>query len=164
MRGAYERVSEYPPEGIPYIRNLALATLGRTGEALQELDRVEYGSQHRLVLFVTALRETIQGDRDHALEALRPLCDMRDPEARYYVARHLAYLGEHEEALSLLARIVEEGFFCVPAMTRDPWLDSVRAAPVFTAILQRAESRHRKAVISFLQSEGDRILGVSHPA
>jgi len=48
-------------------------------------------------------------------------------------------------------------------LTRDPWLDSVRGTPEFGAILRRAETRHRKAMISFLSAEGDRILGVSHP-
>ena len=42
-------------------------------------------------------------------------------------------------------------------------MDPLRGAPEFTAILRRAEARHRQAVISFLTAEGDRILGIPHP-
>jgi hypothetical protein len=73
------------------------------------------------------------------------------------------YLGEKEEGLRLLQPVVEEGFFCLPAFTRDPWLDPLRGVPEFAAIVRRAETRHRQALISFLNAEGDRILGVSHP-
>ena len=62
-----------------------------------------------------------------------------------------------------LVAVVEQGFFCLPAFTRDPWLDPLRGTPEFTAIVRRAESRHRQALISFLNAEGDRILGVAHP-
>jgi hypothetical protein len=79
------------------------------------------------------------------------------------LARQLAYLGETEEPLSLLAAVVEDGYFSVPAFTRDPWLDSLRSRPEFGAIVRRAETRHRQAVISFLTAEGDRILGIPHP-
>ena len=89
--------------------------------------------------------------------------NIRDPEGRYYVARHLAHLGEPDGALELLARVVPDGFFCVPALTRDPWLDPLRGTPAFGAVLRDAEARHRRAVISFLTAEGDRVLGVPHP-
>jgi hypothetical protein len=59
--------------------------------------------------------------------------------------------------------VVPDGFFCLPALTRDPWLDSLRTMPAFVSILREAEARHRQAVISFLVAEGDRVLGVSHP-
>jgi hypothetical protein len=32
-------------------------------------------------------------------------------------------------------------------LTRDPWLDGVRASPVFADIVRRAEWRHRRAII-----------------
>jgi len=32
------------------------------------------------------------------------------------------------------------------------------------ADMRRAETRHRQAVISFLTAEGDRVLGIPHPA
>jgi hypothetical protein len=59
--------------------------------------------------------------------------------------------------------VVEDGFFCVPAFTRDPWLDSLRGTPEFAAVVRRAEARHRQALISFLTAEGDRVLGNAQP-
>jgi hypothetical protein len=89
--------------------------------------------------------------------------DIPDPEGRYYVARHLLHLGEIDRGLDILSHVVDDGFFCLPALTRDPWLDGVRALPAFTDIVSRAETRHRRAIISFLSAEGDRVLGVPYP-
>ena len=85
-----------------------------------------------------------------------------DPEGRYYMARHFAY-GDAAKALSMLAGSVDGGFFCVPVLAQEPWLDSVRGTSEFAGLLRRAETRHRQAVISFLAAEGDRILGIPHP-
>ena len=163
MLGEYERVLDFQPEGIPYMRNLALMMMGKAEEALADLNRVTMSSENRLSYYVSALRYTILGDREAAAAELRRLLDIPDPEARFYVARGLAIVGKHDEALGQLRVAVDGGFFCVPALTRDPWLDSLRTVPEFTAILRRAESRHRQALISFLNAEGDRILGVGHP-
>lgn len=163
MLGEYERVVEFEPEGIPYIRNLALVMLGRPDEASASLDTVDTSLANRMTHYTRSLRAQIRGDRGEAIEALMLLYDVPDPEARYYVARGLARLGASQPALRLLAAVVEEGFFCLPTFTRDPWLDAVRGAPEFSAITARAQVRHRQAVISFLSAEGDRLLGVQHP-
>ena len=63
----------------------------------------------------------------------------------------------------MLSHVVDDGFFCLPAFTRDPWIDPVRPLPAFTEIIRRAETRHRRAIISFLSAEGDRVLGVPYP-
>ena len=97
------------------------------------------------------------------MEVLRGLTDIPDPDGRYYIGRGMSHLGYLDEALALLSTCVEGGFFCLAAFTRDPWLDALRGAPEFGALLRSAEARHRQAMISFLTAEGDRILGVSHP-
>jgi hypothetical protein len=145
------------------MRNLALVTLGRRDEALAALDAVEQTLPHLLRLYVTSLNHLIRGERDESLATIRQLVAIHDPEGRYYAARHLAYLGDADTALSLMQTVVEDGFFCVPAFARDAWLDSLRGRAEFAAIVRRAEARHRQALISFLTSEGDRILGISQP-
>jgi hypothetical protein len=105
----------------------------------------------------------IRGEREESLANIRMLMNIHDPEGRYYAARHLAYLGDADAAMSLLRTVVEDGFFCVPAFTRDPWLDTLRGTAEFTAIVRRAEARHRQALISFLTAEGDRVLGITQP-
>ena len=80
-------------------------------------------------------------------------------ESLYYVARQLISFGTHASGMLLLARAVDEGFFCFTALARDPWLDSVRSDPAFTKILRGAESRRRDALAAFLEAGGDRLLG-----
>ncbi|MBA3231232.1 MAG: protein kinase [Acidobacteria bacterium] len=163
MLGDYEAVLDFQFEAIPYMRNLALVMLGRTDEALVSLKAIDSGTENRLLHVTRALELLIEGRPDESFAALQPLFTLPDPEGRYYFARHAAHLGFREPALELLGGVVDEGFFCLPALARDPWLDSVRAMPEFGAILRRAEHRHRQALISFLNAEGDRVLGVSHP-
>ncbi|MBA3298130.1 MAG: protein kinase [Acidobacteria bacterium] len=163
MLGEYERTLDFQQESVPYMRNLALVMLGRTDEALASVAAIDVRAAPRLGTFVESLRLTLEGRRDEAVAAVRRLTDIQDPEGRFYIARTLSFLGEQAEALALLSGTVEGGFFCVPALTRDPWLDPLRGTPEFAAILRRAETRHRQAMISFLSAEGDRILGVSHP-
>ena len=163
MLGDYEKVIGFQPEPVPYMPLLALVMLNRHAEALEGLRAIDTGIMSRLVYFTESLRDIIEGRPEEALVNLRRQSTIPDPEGRWYVARSLAYIGAANEALPLLAAVVEEGFYCLSAFTRDPWLDPVRGLPEFAAIVRRAEARHRQALISFLSAEGDRILGVSHP-
>jgi serine/threonine protein kinase/tetratricopeptide (TPR) repeat protein len=164
MLGDHEAVLEYEPEGINYMRNLSLLMLGRRDEAIAALRDVGTSLPHLLVFYVKALEHLIRDEREESLANIRKLVDIHDPEGRYYAARHLAYLGDADTAIALLKAVVEDGFFCVPAFARDTWLDSLRGMPEFAAIVRRAEARHRQALISFLTSDGDRVLGIAQPA
>jgi hypothetical protein len=161
MRHQYARV--YEETADPYMRALALLMMDRPVEALSALEGLQLIAGHRLSFFIESLRHTILGDRERAGVELRRLRDIPDPEARFYVARNLSYIGAHDEALALMDTVVDGGFFCLPALAQDPWLDPLRGAPEFAAALRRAEARHRQAVISFFNGEGDRLLGVLHP-
>jgi serine/threonine protein kinase/tetratricopeptide (TPR) repeat protein len=163
MLGDYESVLEYEPEGVNYMRNLALITLGRRDEAIAALDAVDPALPHLMALYVSALTHLIRNEPEESLANIRKIVHIHDPEGRYYAARHLAYLGDTDSALPLLQTVVEDGFFCVPAFARDPWLDPLRGTPEFAAVVRRAEARHRQALISFLTAEGDRVLGIAQP-
>ena len=162
MLGEYARVHEFEPDDT-YMRTLVLLMLGRNAEALASLDAGARSLPHRLVLYVTALHQLLRNEYADSLSSIRKLSTMSDPEGRFYVARHLAYLGDRDGALALLDHVVKDGFFCLPALTRDPWLDSLRGTAEFASVLHHAEARHRQAVISFLTAEGDRVLGIGHP-
>jgi TolB-like protein len=164
MLGEYERVIEFANEGIPYIRNAALVMLGRQEEALASLNTIDDGTGSLMVSFASSLRLLIAGKPRESMEAIHPVREIRDPEARYFVGRHLAQVGDPEGALSALQWAVDNGFFCAPAIARDPWLDPLRGVPEFSAIVRRAEARHRDAVVTFLSAEGDRLLGLGEPA
>src|SRR5688572_19793027 len=62
MLGEYERVLDFQPEGIPYMRNLAQVMLGLGREALADLERVTLVENHRLMHYIHGLRETILGN------------------------------------------------------------------------------------------------------
>ena len=74
------------------------------------------------------------------------------------MARQLAYLGETTLALTTLRRVAEQGFLCVPAFARDPWLDPLRTHPEFLNILRLAESRHKEAHDAFIKAGGEALL------
>jgi hypothetical protein len=163
MLGDYERVLELDQENIPYLRSVALAMLGRDAEALDGLKKVDRSVATVLIVFTSATELLLEGRNAESVDTMRPLLNMRDPEGRYYVARHLARAGEPELALAALDYAVDNGFFCVPAMARDAWLDSLRMLPRFNEALRRAQGRHRDAVVAFLAAKGDQVLGVGQP-
>jgi TolB-like protein/predicted Ser/Thr protein kinase len=163
MLGDYERVLTFQQDPDTYMHTLALVMLGRFDEAHAALTALDLDGDGRLGSFKRALLRYLERDRDASVASLRRISDMPDPEARYYVARGLVWAGAIDEALPMLEGAVEDGFFCLPAYARDPWLDPVRGRPEFAALLRRAEARHRQAVISFLNADGDRVLGVAHP-
>jgi eukaryotic-like serine/threonine-protein kinase len=159
MLGEYERVVEFDTEGIPYVRNLALVMLGREAEALESLRSVEERIASRMVAYTSSLRLLLEGDTVASSTAIQRLADFRDPEARFYVARHLARLGETERALSVLHRSVADGFFCLHPLVHDPWLDPLRGMDGFAEVVRLAESRHRDALLQFLTADGHHLLG-----
>ena len=163
MLGDYEGVLDYEAEGLNYMRNLALIMLNRTDEARAALNASETVSPTLLAIYDRSLKTLLDGDIEGSLAEVRRIKMIHDPEGRFYGARHLARFGDHELALSLLSGAVDDGYFCVPAFARDPWLDSVRGTPQFAEIVSRAEARHRQALISFLTAEGDRLLGIAQP-
>lgn len=163
LSGDYRRVLDYPPERVPYMESLSLLMLGETDQALHRLRSADVGAAGRLGTFVASLMAFADGQSDELLAHLKTLSDIPDPEGRFFIARTFARTGAAPEALAMLSEIVENGFFCLPAFARDPWLDPLRGDPAFSAVVRRVESRHRQAVISFLTAEGDRVLGIGHP-
>jgi serine/threonine-protein kinase len=164
MLGEYEQAIEFDRETLPYIRNASLIMLGRHGDAIENLQTIDDSHQTGLLSFMWSLRLLLEDRPRESARALDPILGIGDPEARYFIGRHLAFVGEQDGALTALEWAVDNGFFGAPAMVRDPWLDSIRNLPAFAAIMRRAEARHRDAVVTFLSAEGDRVLGLGQPA
>jgi len=162
LLGDYQRALESSASDYGYGRVLVLTALGRIEEALVTLRQLELAKPWRLAkLFLTSLRALLEGNREESLQASEELskATFRDPEGMYYLARQLSYLGQGEEALEVLSRAIEHGFFCYPAMVRDPWLDGLRARPDFTELLRKAQQLHREASAVFLAAGGQTLLG-----
>lgn len=189
MLGEYQKALDSTGDDFGYAQGVMLAMLGRSEEALSHLRQREYGTWRLGLLDSPALRVLVEGDRPESrdqvtlrlgmlyMASLRALlegrreeslqaCDelrkatFRDPEGIYYLAREFSYLGEQDRALEILSRAINNGFFCYPAIVRDPWLDSIRTRPEFTALLQQAQQLHREAAAAFVADGGETLLGL----
>ncbi|MFB3826718.1 MAG: protein kinase [Bryobacteraceae bacterium] len=147
-----------------YVAPLALIMLGRREEAARHCREFDASkSPHAPVRCIFAsIFALAEGRHADALKATREAIAgiSHGPEELYYFARHLAYLGEPAEAVPVLARAVDQGFFCYPAFAADPWLDSLRGMPEFRAVLKTARERHLEAAGAFAQAGGARLLGM----
>ncbi|MBY0496043.1 MAG: hypothetical protein K2Y23_17695 [Cyanobacteria bacterium] len=71
-----------------------------------------------------------------------------------------AHLGDPATALKLLEQPVDGGYTCAEPLMNDPWLDSLRDAPRFAALLARAEARNASALAAFNAAGGPELLGM----
>jgi serine/threonine protein kinase len=142
---------------------LALCHLGRERDAIELLrknllEEFPLPVIRRIGTAVLALLEGRQEDSMHECEAFIRAC--RDPESYYYFARQFAFMGKPARAIELLKEALRRGYVCFPTMARDPWLDSLRGNPEFSALRRAAETRYREAVQAFLTAGGDNALGL----
>jgi TolB-like protein len=163
MLGDYAQVLAEDMNTMPMVRNLALAMLGREAEAVANYRALEAKLQTRYGDLVKCGRALLEGRREESLAAVEAVLasELKDPEALFHLGRILARLGERQQATSVVGRAVEHGFFCYPAIARDPWLDSLRDDAGFVAVLGDAETRHRGAQLTFARAGGDRVLGLT---
>ena len=163
MLGDYVRALEASAGDFGYAPAVCLVLLGRSNEAVLLLREREQLKPGRLAeLYLTSMRALLEGKREESLAASEELmkATFRDPEGMFYLARQLSYLGEADKSLSMLSRAIQHGFFCYPALVRDPWLDSLRGRSEFTGLLRQAQEQHREAVRVFMDLRGDSLLGV----
>jgi tetratricopeptide (TPR) repeat protein len=156
------RVASTRLEDNPYIVAVALSELGRANEAVPVLRALEEKIKTRMRDFMMAARTMMEGDASASVAAIDRIVHsaFSDPEALLYLTRHLAHLNEVDAALQLFERVVRGGHCCYPALSSDPWLDSVRKRPEFTKLLKKAEQQHRLAAAEFGRLEGNHILGM----
>lgn len=163
LQGDLARLSTVKIEEFPYIVAVALAELGREREALPVMRELEQKSKTRIRDFMIAARTLIENDTAESIAAVNRILasDFQDPEGLFYLSRHLAHLNEAGPALQLLDRVVRGGFFCFPALAKDPWLDSLRTEPAFIGLLHQAEMQHQDALGAFKRLNGEKVLGLA---
>jgi eukaryotic-like serine/threonine-protein kinase len=159
----YHQAALYDVEDIQAVRHGALWMLGRQDEALA-------GVREALTHAPGSLEQWIVESQLAAMEGRRDDCirheeavlgaGFHDPEGLLLHVRELAYIGEPDRALGLLNQVVHGGYHCPTALTRDPWLDSLRASPEFVRLVRQAEAGHARAAEAYVRAGGERILGV----
>jgi serine/threonine protein kinase/tetratricopeptide (TPR) repeat protein len=165
MIGDYEKAVAFDQDEPSLIAILALDLMGERERAIAHA-RQQLGPGPPLLvrLFFEGTLAVLEERRADVLtiaERLLKLWSLRDPCATYYFARSLAAV-QHPEALAMFKRAVDGGFNCSAFFNRDPWLDSLRGTPEFTAVIQVAEARYRDAAAAFVAAGGEHMLGPVH--
>ena len=158
----WEQAALHDVEDIQYIRNGALWMLGRPEEALDGVrDVMAHAPGNLERLMVGAQLASMEGRRDDCVNHARAVLDagFHDPEGLLLHLRELAHVGAVDEAMVLLERVVRGGYHCHVALTRDPWLDPLRARPEFVRAVREAEAGHARGAAAYLAAGGERILG-----
>jgi eukaryotic-like serine/threonine-protein kinase len=161
--GDYHQAALHDVEDIQAIRHGALWMLGQREEALAGVrEALSHAPGSLEQLIVESQLAAMESRREDCLRHARAILDagFHDPEGLVHHVRELAYLGEVDQALDMLTRVVRGGYHCPPALTRDPWLDSLRGRPEFTRLVREAEAGKARAAEAYTRAGGERLLGV----
>jgi TolB-like protein len=157
--GDYERCLEVDRGEARFVSTHVYATRGeieRLREVSRNIDTPDLGGELSRMPLAAA-----KGDREGCLRAYRIVRDsaFSDLEGFYLVARCLARVGEDDEALNLLERVVA-GFVCDRGLEDDPWFADLRSDVRFQTLTQRAAEQHKANAEIFKTVGGPEILGI----
>jgi TolB-like protein len=160
MQGDWESLTTVPIADFSYMVALAFVELGRGHEALPVLRELEGKSPTRRRYLTVAAHALLEGRIADSVAAMKAMLlpDFRDPEGRFYVARHIARYGDADDALARLEGVVADGFSCYPVFERDPWFDALRKKRAFTELLERCAARHAVSLRAFEDLDGRAVL------
>jgi len=163
LLGEYQKtLAFYDTKAAYYLDAAALAALDRNQDALKRLRQREgTGGVAGLVgAAMHSLRAYLEGNFAECLRAIPELQTLirPDPEALFYIARHLARINQRERAILTLDKVIDCGFLCASSLARDPWLASLRGAPGFEELAQKAEHRRLEIHAAFLDAGGEQFL------
>jgi eukaryotic-like serine/threonine-protein kinase len=166
MLGEYQKSLDcYGEKAGYYLDCAALAALGDTQIAIAKLRQREQsgGAPSHMRALMQSLRAYLEGNFAECLHAIESgeLLAQRDLESQYYTGRHLALIGEAEHAIKAISGVIEGGFLCGSALTRDSSFASLRSFPAFLELIRLAESRHNHVHAAFLEAGGPQILNLA---
>lgn len=162
QQGQYQKAYEHSSD--PLTRAFTLTMLDRSQDAdqiLHELEKMD-GAPDLLRAWSKSARMIIAGRREDALALTRTVLPStyRDPESLYYLARQFALVGERDEALRLLSRVIAEGFFCLEGAAIDPAFATLWIERGFTRLVEDARDKCATARAAYVDAEGDRLLAL----
>jgi len=166
LLGDYQNsIDCYARKGGFYLDCAALVMLGDNEQALARLHAREQSgvATGSVRAIMQSLRAYLEGDFEGCLRAIEvgePLT-RRDPESLFYTARHLAQIKESARAHKILSSVIDSGFLCGSALSRDPWLASLHCVPDYSHLFQTVDQRRRQAHASFLEAGGPELLNIT---
>ena len=136
MLGEYQKSLDcYGEKAGYYLDCAALAALGDTRTAIAKLRQREQsgGAPRHMRVLMQSLRAYLEGNFVECLHAIESgeLLAQRDLESQYYTGRHLALIGEADRSIKTISGVIEDGFLCGSALTRDSSFASLRSSPPF---------------------------------
>lgn len=166
VQGEFARVIECDVDNPPYLSVLALHALGRTAETIELCNAVRSGSvaNEHLMLLIEGLKALGEGrieEGRRAVDGFQGFTTFSDPEGLYLWAQISAALGDTANAITMLKRAIETGFYALQGLEISPLLATVRGEPEYAAILERARIERDSALRAFIDADGARLLGLS---
>ncbi len=164
LKGDYERALEsYGATSAGYYLDAAILALTcREADAAELLLRrhssgVRAGWMRTLM---DSLRALLEGEQAKSAQLVRRALTepARDPECKFYLARHLSRSGMHREALDTIRDLMTEGFFCSTAFVCDPWLQPLAELPDYRDVRDAVLQRETDARAVYTAANGDRVL------
>jgi hypothetical protein len=145
------------------IRVMALGFAGRFDEARERLlamrEHIRIPTFNTWLDHLTAFVERRAQAMLDRLEEIRPLKIQDDPEAMFTEGWLLCDVGEHAAGFESIRRAVTKGYFVAPTLKRAPQFDALRGDPAFDALVGEAEAGRERALATFRESGGERLLG-----
>jgi len=158
----YEEAIAVPGQVRAYVVPAALAELGRTDEARAVIAELEERSGNRTPHLAAAVLAFMDGrprDGVRALIAQTEAMAVPDPELLFMVGRHLAHVGELDQAIRLVVCAIDAGYYCYPVLATDSWLEAIRARPALLPLLNVAKTHWQRATAAFVTAGGPALLG-----
>jgi tetratricopeptide (TPR) repeat protein len=159
LRGDYAQAVATETQDPPFVKWYAWAEMGREAEAV-EATRALAGALGPAAPALAVYRAAILGHeaevRAHAAELVAQ--GFRDPEGLFFVARALARVGAGEEAVALLAQVVD-AYTPADALAGDAWLRALQDHPRWPGLLQHARDRRDAAAAAYREAGGPATLG-----
>jgi serine/threonine protein kinase len=148
------------------IRVIALGLAGRREEAKRRL--IDMRQPSRIPAFqewIDYLQIWLDRGADKMQERLAVASTLNlkiddDPEAIFQEGWLLCDVEAYDLGLRYLRRAVDKGYFAAPTLARRPQFDALRGRPEFESILTAAEAGRQRALTTFREHGGERLLGL----
>ncbi len=146
------------------IRVIGLGLAGRRDEARRKLVQMRQLSRIPVfaswIEYLAAWLDRRRDDLDGHLSAFRRLKVHDDPEAMFQLGWLFFDLGDDETGLTFLRRAIEKHYWAVDTLVNSRQFDGLRNHPEFEVLLAQAKEGRERALLSYREAGGERLLGV----